>query len=150
MAMNYYDPYNPALMAQQQRLQQMQMQYPQFQQQAFQQSTLNGRVVDDISTVTANEVPMDGSFGIFPKRDMSEIYIRSWSSDGTIKTLKFVPKMEEVDNSSIKDEKSKIDPIERVREVFAERFDSLDARLESIEKQITPKSNSRVRKESDV
>ena len=56
---------------------------------------LQGKMVDSIDMVKANEVPF-GGFGIFPKGDLSEIYIKSWNNNGTtqINTYKPVP-MEE-------------------------------------------------------
>lgn len=47
---------------------------------------LNGKMVDAVEQITANDVPMDGSVAIFPKKDMSEIYLKSWTPNGTIAT----------------------------------------------------------------
>lgn len=55
------------------------------------QTSLNGRIIDDISNVTANEVSMNGSPSVFIKNDFSEIYLKQWQSDGTIKTMRFMP-----------------------------------------------------------
>ena len=52
---------------------------------------LNGKVVDTIEQITANDVPMDGSVAIFPKKDMSEIYLKSWTPNGTIATVVYHP-----------------------------------------------------------
>ena len=38
-----------------------------------QQAGLNGKVVQAVEQITANDVPMDGSVAVFPKQDMSEI-----------------------------------------------------------------------------
>ena len=86
---NYGQQYNPqqpymdrlaSLQQYQQNLQPTQMSganqmtgtFPQFQ-------GLSGKVVDAVEQITANDVPMDGSFAIFPKKDMSEIYLKSWT-----------------------------------------------------------------------
>ena len=55
-------------------------------------ATLQGKVVDSIDMVRVNEVPF-GGFGVFPKGDLSEVYIKSWNSNGTtqINTYKPVP-----------------------------------------------------------
>jgi len=60
---------------------------------------LQGKVVDSIDMVKANEVPF-GSFGIFPKGDLSEIYVKAWSNNGTtqINTYKAIPKEEIQEN----------------------------------------------------
>jgi len=40
--------------------------------------------------VKATEVPI-GGFGIFPKADLSEIYIKSWNNNGTTNLITFKP-----------------------------------------------------------
>lgn len=57
---------------------------------------LNGKMVDVVDQITANDVPMDGSVAIFPKKDMSEIYLKSWTPNGTIATVVFKPVLEDV------------------------------------------------------
>lgn len=58
---------------------------------AYQQPGLTGKVVNDVSMVSPNDVPMDGSIAIFPKGDMSEIYCKQWKQDGTIQTVVYKP-----------------------------------------------------------
>lgn len=61
------------------------MQMPQMQPQSqpmTSTSILNGKLVDSIDMVKATEVPI-GGYGIFPKADLSEIYIKSWNNNGT-------------------------------------------------------------------
>lgn len=53
---------------------------------------LNGKIVDSEEMVRATEVPI-GGFGIFPKADLSEIYIKSWNKNGTTSIISFVPTM---------------------------------------------------------
>lgn len=53
--------------------------------------TINGRFISNISEVTPNEVPMDGTASIFPVNDGSCVYVRFWNTEGNIQTLKFVP-----------------------------------------------------------
>lgn len=50
-----------------------------------------GRVVNDFSEITANDVPMNGSAAFFPKADGSELQVRSWASNGTIQTVVYHP-----------------------------------------------------------
>ena len=40
-------------------------------------NTLNGKIVESEDIVRATEIPM-GSYGVFPKADLSDIYIKSW------------------------------------------------------------------------
>lgn len=51
---------------------------------------LNGKVVDSADVVKATEVPI-GGYGIFPKADLSEIYIKSWNNNGTTSIITFIP-----------------------------------------------------------
>lgn len=85
---SYNNPYQP---------QQTQIQQPQ-------PAMLQGKLVDSIDVVKVNEVPF-GGFGIFPKADLSEIYIKSWNSNGTtqINTYKPIPN-EESKETQVKNE----------------------------------------------
>ena len=55
------------------------------------QTNLNGKIVDSEDVVRATEVPI-GGYGIFPKADLSEIYIKSWNNNGTTSIITFAPK----------------------------------------------------------
>ena len=103
---NYGQQYNPQqpYMDRLAGLQQYQqtLQQPQMQMQTQQMPIgLNGKVVDSVDRITANDVPMDGSVAIFPKKDMSEIYLKSWTPNGTIATVVFKPVLEEQQSNSI-------------------------------------------------
>lgn len=52
---------------------------------------LIGKMVNDVSMVSPNDVPMDGNVAVFPKNDMSEIYCKQWKQDGTIQTVVYRP-----------------------------------------------------------
>lgn len=50
-----------------------------------------GRVIHDISEIAPNEVPMDNTYSTFIRDDYKEIYMKTWSSDGSrIDTLRFI------------------------------------------------------------
>ena len=51
-------------------------------------------MVDSVDVVKASEVPF-GGYGIFPKADLSEIYIKSWNSNGTTRISVYKPLSEE-------------------------------------------------------
>lgn len=70
-----------------------QMQYQQnFQQQVQQQPQgLICKPVGDASNVSPNDVPMDGNPAVFPKNDFTEIYVKSWTPNGTIQTIVYKP-----------------------------------------------------------
>lgn len=91
--MNYYYPsYNNYPYPQGQM---PSMQYPTYATQSYPQGTaapqtLNGKIVDSEDVVKATEVPI-GSYGIFPKADLSEIYVKSWNNNGTTSLITFQP-----------------------------------------------------------
>ena len=92
---NTQQPYMDRLAGLQQY--QQALQQPQMQRQTQQMPLgLNGKMVDVVDQITANDVPMDGSVAIFPKKDMSEIYLKSWTPNGTIATVVFKPVLEDV------------------------------------------------------
>ena len=101
--MNYYNPNpnyylsypytNPGMT---QYLQQPQVQ-PNIQQPPAPQG-LNGKIVDSEDVVKATEVPI-GGYGIFPKADLSEIYIKSWNNNGTTSVITFRPIINESKNN---------------------------------------------------
>ena len=62
---------------------------------AYQQPGLIGKMVNDVSMVSPNDVPMDGNIAIFPKNDMSEIYCKQWKQDGTIQTVVYKPVLDQ-------------------------------------------------------
>ena len=80
--MNFLQNYQQSL---QQPMQMNQQPMPQ------QIAGINGRIVQAVENINANEVPMDGSMAFFPKQDMSEIYVKGWNADGTINTIVYKP-----------------------------------------------------------
>ncbi len=155
---NYGQQYNPQqpYMDRLAGLQQYQqtLQQPQIQMQPQQMPIgLNGKMVDVVDQITANDVPMDGSVAIFPKKDMSEIYLKSWTPNGTIATVVFKPALDEQTNSVSAQPEMKIGMDNEVTEVFMQRFDELKTKLEELEqsmtKPMTKTTTSRIKKESE-
>lgn len=122
---------------------------PEQYQQNYQQSMLVGRVTDDTNTITANEIPMDGRFALFPKSDMSEIIAKKWSPDGNIITISYKAqtdaKMNGTDISSSNSGKSILAVSEEATNGIMERLNELYLKIEQLETKITP---SRSKKES--
>ena len=156
---NYGQQYNPQQpymdrMASLQQYQQT-LQQPQIQMQPQQMPIgLNGKMVDVVDQITANDVPMDGSVAIFPKKDMSEIYLKSWTPNGTIATVVFRPVMEESNNSASVQESLKVGLSDEVTEVFMQKFDELAKKIEELEKSMTKPMTkttvSRTKKEGEA
>ncbi len=150
-----YGNYAPYQQIQQQRFQPQE----QFQTMQNQQAIgLNGRIVQVVENINANEVPMDGSMAFFPKQDLSEIYVKGWNADGTIKTIVYKP---QIDNKSVQAintpldaEKLKIDLSEQVTAGIMQRFDDLSAKIEQLESKVAlgaqrKTTQSQSKKESD-
>ena len=128
----YQQAYNP--MQNIQRFQQQQ-QPEQMQQGIF------GKVVQSQDSIVANDVPMNGSVAFFPKSDLSEIYAKQWSADGTISTMVFKPVQNDNPNKLSQDaEKLKIGLSDEATEIFNKHFDTLFSKMEELEKKIDEKS----------
>lgn len=111
---------------------------PQIQQAQPQQSQgLVCKPVVDASNVSPNDVPMDGNPAVFPKNDFSEIYVKSWTPNGTIQTIVYKPIQPE--NQSEDTNIPQMDFNALNEDVRALREDIL-ARLDSIEKSMSKPS----------
>lgn len=80
-------------------------QMQQIQQPTAPQYNLNGKIVDGIEMVKATDIPL-GGYGIFPKADLSEVYIKSWNNLGQSNVITYKPIIQqdaplEVDNSQL-------------------------------------------------
>lgn len=65
--------------------------------------SIQGRLVNDIAEIQPNEVPMDGTVGIFPQSDYSAIYAKAWNKDGTITTTRYIPEPHSEDSEMASD-----------------------------------------------
>lgn len=86
-----------------------------------------GRLVANADEITPQEVPMDGSVSLFPQNDYSCIYAKTWTKEGTIATMKFVPEQPQ----NAEQQKS---PLEM-------RLDSIDQQLEALNKRLNKPRN---------
>lgn len=130
-----YQRYNQYSYPQYQQPQQIQQQFPQ--QIMPQQAGLCGRMVNSVEEVTANDVPMNAPFAIFPKADGSEVYIKSWSANGLIQTVTYKPKIDGKQNELPKEDTATlIAPI-------MERLDQIEAKITQSQR------TTRAKKESD-
>lgn len=68
------------------------------------QPQLQGKVVESEDMVKISEIPF-GTYGVFPKADLNEIYIKTWNNNGTTKILTYKPieleEKEEVDTNAL-------------------------------------------------
>lgn len=124
---------------------QQNMQQPQAQPMAI---GINGRIVDDFSVITANDVPMDGNGAIFVKKDGSEIQIRNWTAQGTIATSRFKP-FSEPDAVKVSTDTEKA-AYEDVRAVLGGIQSDIQVLNEKIDKISKPAASGRAKKEGNA
>lgn len=116
--------------------------YGQYSQQMQPQSPvgLQGKIVDGEEMVKATEVPF-GSYGIFPKADLSEVYIKTWNNNGTTQITSYRPihieQKEEVDVNALL--------LERMKEIES-KLDNIVSAQQSTSKVVVPEK----RKELNV
>ena len=94
---------------------------------------INGRIVQAVENINANEVPMDGSVAFFPKQDLTEIYAKSWNADGTIRTLTFKPVLnDKTDILSGDTKKLEFDLSEKATEGIMAKLNELSEKIEQL------------------
>lgn len=93
------------------------------------QSNLNGKIVDSEDVVRATEVPI-GGYGIFPKADLSEIYIKSWNNNGTTSVLTFIPKPKEEPKPVLAEEVNLNNP--NLMDEMLEHIHRLESKIDAI------------------
>lgn len=98
---------------------------------------INGKIIAEMSQITANDVPMDGSVAFFPKQDLSEVYAKSWNADGTIRTVTYKPVLDnEPKNVPTDTEKLKCELSDEATEGIMSKFDEISDRLGQLEKSL--------------
>lgn len=133
----------PQQYQQMQQLQQptQQIQQPQFQSQQLPQ--LIGRPVNQVEEITANDVPMNAPYALFPKSDLSEIYLKSWTANGTIQTIAFKPvQMNQADNSLHNQSELKLGLSEDVTQVLMSQFEELKNKIDRLEQSMSGSSGT--------
>ena len=86
-----------------------------------QQSYINGKVVDSEDILKVTEIPM-GGYGVFPKADFSEIYMKYWKDNGTTEIVTFKPV--EQKNSILEQENA-------IKQIL-EKIEQLDQKLNAL------------------
>jgi hypothetical protein len=98
---------------------------------------INGRIVQAVENINANEVPMDGSMAFFPKQDMSEIYVKGWNADGTIRTIVYKPYTAPKDNQTVNSmsnaENAKFTLSDESTQLFLNKFEELSEKIGQLE-----------------
>ena len=55
------------------------------------QSNVFGKMIQAPTDIMPGDIPMNGTPCFFPMQDGSAIYMKAWSADGTINTMRFLP-----------------------------------------------------------
>ena len=97
-------------------------------------------IVQSIDNITADSVPMDGSIAVFPKQDLSEIYVKNWNADGTIRTLTFKPVVQDENKETVETD---------ISAILDEKFSELTNKLNRLENSINKLKSRNYRKEND-
>lgn len=82
-----------------------------------------GKIVDSAEVAKVADIPF-GGYGIFPRADLSEIYVKMWNANGTTSTLVFQPIVE----GTIVKEESAVSP-ERDNAIL-EKIKQLEEKIE--------------------
>lgn len=85
---------------------------------------LAGRIVNDISEVTTNEIPQNGAPAIFPNKDGTKITVRNFGGDGLIHDSVYVLQS---------DEKGQ-DPIIQSLDAIFEKLERMENKIYSLTK----------------
>ena len=78
------------------------------------QSNVFGKMIQAPTDIMPGDIPMNGTPCFFPMQDGSAIYMKAWSADGTINTMRFLP-----ENPAAK-EPTQLDRIENMLSNFNE------------------------------
>ena len=119
-----------------------------------QEPQIMGKIVQNAEMITANDVPLNGSVAFFPKQDLSEIYAKSWTADGVIRTMTFKPiQNEEVSNLSTEITESQIEAILNVTDGLEKTLNEIVSKIDNLEKNLTKPAtktrNSSAKKEDE-
>lgn len=97
--MNYYPTnfYSNYPQSQQSLYGYNQAQIPNYQtnqtQMSVQNNQIPGKIVDSQEVARVSDIPF-GGYGVFPKADLSEVFVKVWNNNGTTSLLCFKPMVE--------------------------------------------------------
>jgi len=107
------------------------------QQQSFYTTSLNGKVVDGVDIVKVTEIPY-GGYGVFPKADLSDIYVKVWNN-GATEIIDYKPCSSVQNNTNSIESNNTINTLVTKIDKLEQKIDGLlDNSINSIEKIIKP------------
>ena len=60
---------------------------------SVQNNQIPGKIVDSQEVARVSDIPF-GGYGVFPKADLSEVFVKVWNNNGTTSLLCFKPMVE--------------------------------------------------------
>ena len=104
-----------------------------------------GKIVDSQEVARVSDIPF-GGYGIFPKADLSEVYIKMWNNNGTTSLVCFKPivegqvvKEEEKEDRKYNDGKeykeySSHEEYNKLHEKLLEKINQLEEKIDEMQK----------------
>lgn len=99
-------------------------------QMSVQNNQIPGKIVDSQEVARVSDIPF-GGYGVFPKADLSEVFVKVWNNNGTTSLLCFKPMVE----GSIVQEQDKEE--RRYHEGSSQNnYDKMQEKIEMLERKI--------------
>lgn len=99
-------------------------------QMSVQNNQIPGKIVDSQEVARVSDIPF-GGYGVFPKADLSEVFVKVWNNNGTTSLLCFKPMVE----GNIVQEQDKEE--RRYHESSSQNnYDKMQEKIEMLERKI--------------
>lgn len=99
-------------------------------QMSVQNNQIPGKIVDSQEVARVSDIPF-GGYGVFPKADLSEVFVKVWNNNGTTSLLCFKPMVE----GNIVQEQDKEE--KRYHEGSSQNnYDKMQEKIEMLERKI--------------
>lgn len=90
-----------------------------------QRPSIPGKTITNPNEILPQDVPMDGSIGLFPVQDHSCIYAKAWNSNGTIATVRYVPEQPATATSNpdpqVSNQQAMMEKLDRIEEMLKQK-----------------------------
>lgn len=91
--------------------------------------TISGRFVQNAQEITPRDVPMSGTYALFPQMGMGEIYAKAWNQNGGIDTIVYRPYTEPLQPQTVNTmpnaEKSEFEALIEQQKALIAKIDEL-------------------------
>ena len=102
-------------------------------QMSVQNNQIPGKIVDSQEVARVSDIPF-GGYGVFPKADLSEVFVKVWNNNGTTSLLCFKPIVE---GSITQGQNNKEEEERRYHEGSSQNnYDKMQEKIEMLERKI--------------